>query len=184
MIEISEESIRRVERVLSGVPGGAERALSGAVNRGLSRVRTEAARQVREVYAVQSAVFSSAANIRTGRAGTGNLSGFVSFSGYKIPLYKFRATSDSTGKHVRAAVKKGGGTEFRHAFIARMNNGHTGIFERKTSDRFPIEEKMGLAAAQMVKNEKIVNAIEKGTQELVSKRIEHEIERILSRYGR
>lgn len=43
---------------------------------------------------------------------------------------------------------------------------------------------MGLAAAQMVKNEKIVSAVEKDAQELVSKRLEHEIERILNGYGR
>lgn len=184
MIGISEESLKRVERILASVPGGAEKALAGAMNRGLSRIRTESKRQVREVYAVQSSVFSSAANIRLGKANTGNLSGYVSFSGYKIPLYKFRVTSDSAGKHVRAVVKKGGDTEFRHAFVAHMRNGHTGIFERKTSERFPIEEKMGLAAAQMVKNEKIVSAVEKDAQELVSKRLEHEIERILNGYGR
>ena len=54
MIEVSAEAIERVERILAGVPKGAERALSNAINRGLSRVKTGAKKRVKEVYTVQS----------------------------------------------------------------------------------------------------------------------------------
>ncbi len=50
MIEVSAEAIERVERILAGVPKGAERALSNALNRGLSRVKTGATKRVKEVY--------------------------------------------------------------------------------------------------------------------------------------
>ena len=119
MIEITSETIERVQAVLAGVPKGAERALSNAMNRGLSRVKTTAMQNVKRVYAVQSSALSAATNTKMQKASTGNLAGFVSFSGCKIPLYKFKVTpkQPGTGKTVRAAVMKGGGTAFELSLI-------------------------------------------------------------------
>ena len=64
-----------------------------------------------------------------------------------------------------------------------MRSGHTGVFEREGPKRFPIEEKMGLSAAQMVGNEKVIEAVEEEAQETVNARLEHEIERLLNGYG-
>lgn len=63
-----------------------------------------------------------------------------------------------------------------------MRNG-TGVFERETSKRFPVDELMGLSAAQMVGNEKIVQELQEEAQEVINERLEHEIERILNGYG-
>lgn len=185
MIEITAEAVERVEAILAGVPKGAERALSNAINRGISRVKTGAVKRVKEIYTVQTGAFNEAKRIRVNKASTGNLVGFVSFAGYKIPLYKFKVTPTAPGvkKQVRAAVMKGGGTPFEDAFIAQMRSGNIGVFERETKKRFPIEEKMGLSAAQMVGNEKIIETLEEEAQQLVNQRLEHEIDRLLSGYG-
>lgn len=187
MIEITSEAIERAGTLLAGIPKGAERVFANAMNRGLSRVKTQATKRVKEVYAVQSKALQDATTIKVNKASTGNLAGYVSFSGVKISLYKFKVTptKPGTGKQVRAAVKKGGsGTPFEDAFIAEMKrNGHTGVFERVTIKHFPIEEKMGLSAAQMVGNENIIDGLEKETQELVNERIIHEMNRILNGYG-
>ena len=185
MIEITAEAVERVGAILAGVPNGAERALSNAINRGISRVKTGAIRRVKEIYTVQSGAFNEATRIRVNKASTGNLVGFVSFAGYKIPLYKFKVTPTAPGvkKQVRAAVMKGGGTPFEDAFIAQMRSGHIGVFERETRKRCPIEEKMGLSAAQMVGNEKVIETLEEEAQQLVNQRLEHEINRLLSGYG-
>ena len=156
MIEISTEAIERVERILAGVPKGAERALSNAINRGLSRVKTGATKRVKEVYTVQSSAFTASANTQVSKASTSNLAGVVSFAG--------------------------GGTQFEEAFIANMRNG-TGVFERETSKRFPVDELMGLSAAQMVGNERIVQELQEEAQEVINERLEHEIDRILNGYG-
>ena len=167
MIEITSETIERVQAVLAGVPKGAERALSNAMNRGLSRVKTTAMSNVKRVYAVQSSALSAATNTKIQKASTGNLAGFVSFSGCKIPLYKFKVTpkQPGTGKTVRAAVMKGGGTAFEDAFIVGMGSGHLG------------------SAAQMVGNEGVITEVEQQAQQLVEERLDHEIERLLSQYG-
>ena len=186
MIEITSDAIERVGTLLADVPKGAERVFASAMNRGISRVKTQAIKQVKTVYAVNGAALTKATRINITKASTGNLAGFVSFSGVKIPLYKFKVTptKPGTGKQVRAAVKKGGsGTPFEDAFVAEMkSNGHTGVFERTGRKRFPIEEKMGLSA-QMVGNEDIIDGLEKEAQELVNERIIHEMNRILNGYG-
>ena len=184
MIEVSAEAIERVERILAGVPNGAERALSNAINRGLSRIKTGAKKRVKEVYTVQSSAFTASANTQVNKASTSNLAGVVTFAGCKIPLYKFQVTpkAPGVGRKVRAAVRKGGGTQFEEAFIANLKYG-TGVFERETSKRFPVQELMGLSAAQMVENEHILQELAEEAQEVVNERIEHEIERILNGYG-
>lgn len=185
MIEISTENMERAQTLLASIPKGAERAFSNAINRGLSHTKTQSFKQVRQVYAVKQGDLNAATNTRIQKASTGNLAGYISFSGVKIPLYKFSVSpkAPGTGKKVKAGVMKGGGAVFEDAFIARMSNGHTGIFERVTSKRLPIEEKMGLSASQMIANAAVIEEIEKEAQEKVDERLEHEISRILNGYG-
>ena len=185
MIEITSEAIERTQTLLAGIPKGAERAFSSAINRGLSHTKTQAFKQVKKVYAVKQSALNEATTTKVQKASTGNLAGYVSFSGVKIPLYKFQVTPKEPrkGQKVRAAVMKGGGATFDSAFIAKMRSGHIGIFERITSRRLPIEEKMGLSAAQMVKNEVIMDQLTKEAQEKVDERLKHEIDRILNGYG-
>ncbi len=184
MIEVTEEVVSRVEKILAGVPKGAERALSNAINRGLSKVKTEAVKRVTEVYTVQSSTFTSATNTKVSKSSTSNLSGFLSFSGYKIPLYKFQVTPKLPREKnvVRVAVKKGGGTQLQHAFIAQMSHSHLGVFERKTRKRFPVKEFMGLSAAQMIWNEGAMAGLETEAEKVVNERIEYEINRLLNGY--
>ena len=201
MIEVSAETIERVEALLAGVPKGAERALSNAMNRGLSKMKTGAAKKVREVYTVQSSAINEATNTRIRKASTGNLAGYIHFSGYKIPLYKFKVTPKAPGirKRVQATVKKGEGGTFEDAFIAQMESGHIGVFERTgtfNADNVrlkkygkqnkyteSIEQKMGLAMAQMVGNLNVMTELEKEAQKTVDERIVHEIDRLLNGYG-
>lgn len=201
MIEISAETIERVETLLAGIPRGVERTFSNAMNRGLSKVKTGASKKVREVYTVQASAINEATNTKIQRTSMGSLAGYVSFSGYKIPLYKFKVTPKAPGikKKVVAAVKKGGGTPFEHAFIAQMANGHIGVFERtgtygennarvqkygkKNKHTEDIEEKMGLAMGQMLGNPKVIEELEKEAQKTVNERAIHEIDRLLNGYG-
>ena len=92
MIEITSDAIERVGTLLADVPKGAERVFASAMNRGISRVKTQAIKQVKTVYAVNGAALTKATRINITKASTGNLAGFVSFSGAKIPLYKFKVT--------------------------------------------------------------------------------------------
>lgn len=201
-IEISSETMERVQALLANIPKGAERAYSNAINRGLSRVKSAAWRNVKQVYTVLSSALNAATNTSVQKASTGNLAGFVRFAGYKIPLYKFKVSPKQPGskKLVHAAVKKGGGAVFESAFIAAMKNGHTGVFERTgeqgiqkrlaktkteggTQHTEKVSELMGLSAAQMVGEETVSTQVQEEAQKLVNERLEHEIDRLLNGYG-
>ena len=97
MIEITSETIERTQALLAGIPKGAERAFSAAINRGLSHTKTQAFKQVKKVYAVKQSALNEATKTRAQKASTGNLAGYISFSGVKIPLYKFQVTQKEHG---------------------------------------------------------------------------------------
>ena len=161
MIEITSETIERAQTLLAGIPKGAERAFSSAINRGLSHTKTTAFKEVKKVYTVKQAALKEATRVSVRNASTGNLAGEVSFSGVKIPLYKFQVTPKEPGtkKKVRAAVMKGGGGTFDSAFIAKIS------------------------AKQMIENTVIMDKLTQEAQEKVNERLAHEIERILNGYG-
>ena len=48
-VQIDAETMERVEAMLAQVPKGAERAFSNAINRGLSKVKTGAFKEVKRV---------------------------------------------------------------------------------------------------------------------------------------
>lgn len=184
-VRIDAETLERVEALLAGVPKGAERAFSNAINRGLSKVKTGASREVKRVYTVQSSAFNSATSTAVKKASTGDLAGHVHFAGYEIPLYKFNVTpkKPGTGKQVSATMKRGGGAVYDDAFIAEMKSGHIGVFHRETSKRLPISEYMGLSAAHMVGETAVAEKLQDEAQKTVEERVMHEVERILGRYG-
>lgn len=185
-VHIDAETMERVEALLAEVPKGAERAFSNAINRGLSKVKTRAFREVKQVYTVQSSALSSATNTTVKSASTGDLAGHVHFAGYEIPLYKFSVTPKrpGTGKRVSATMKRGGGAVYDDAFIAEMKNGHTGVFRRETRKHLPISEYMGLSAAHMVGETTVAEKLQEEAQKTVDERVMHEVERILNGYGR
>ena len=80
-IEIEAERMEQVRALLAGVPKGAERAFSNAINRGLSRIKSQAWKQVKQVYTVQSSALNATSATQLQKASTGNLAGYIRFSG-------------------------------------------------------------------------------------------------------
>ena len=184
-VRIDAETLERVGALLAEVPRGAERAFSNAINRGLSKLKTGALREVKRVYTVQSSALNAATNTTVKKASTGDLAGYVQFAGYETPLYKFDVTpkKPGTGKQVSATMKRGGGAVYDDAFIAEMKNGHIGVFRRETSKHLPISEYMGLSAAHMVGETAVAEKVQEEAQKTVEERVMHEVERILGGYG-
>ncbi len=202
MMEITAETIERAQKVLAGIPKGAERAFSNAINRALAHTKSQAFKEARKVYAVNLKDLNSATATRVQKASTGNTVGYVLFSGVKIPLFKFNLSlgSEKKSKHIKAGLMKGSWTAFDHAFIAQMDSGHIGIFERtggqgiksrlaKTKDgkgtkhTEKISQIMGLSGAQMIQNAEVTDRLSEDAQKKFEQRVEHEIDRILNGYG-
>lgn len=202
--EFGSDSIERANRILAGSPGAVEKAVKAAMTRAVEHLRTKSSDRIRERYAISEKNLRPEKNIKVNyKAGEGVLTAEVVFSGRKIPLYRYDGTKpkDPTWNRNRlingytsqgwktlyagvpayAHVLKGTSPEmFEHAFVARMSNDHTGIFERNGTG---LNELMGLSITQMIGNEEVAEKLAKDVSEKFDERMDHEINRILNGWG-
>lgn len=181
MIEITSEQLDRIYKLVSGIEKGPQRVLYNAINRGLSKIRSQGTKEASSVFVLSQANIRANTKTSQRNASPGNnIIGQVKFSGNMIPIFKFKVTGNNQSG-LRVQVKRGGGGRLNHAFIANMGNG-TNVVERVTSSRTPTETIFGPSAAHMVGHPDVVPNIEDEAQKVVNNRIEHEIERLLNGY--
>lgn len=184
-IEVTENCLDHVMKLLAGIPGGAYKAVGSALKRAASTGKTVAKRSVTgEYFITQSQFLSCTRNINHfERETSGELSVAFGFAGYVIPLLKFNTRVEKNGL-ITTQVKRSSSPEsLRNAFTATMG-GHFGVYERIGKERFPIKQLFGPSTPQMMySNEKVLDEMDKKMSETVEKRIEHEITRILNGWG-
>ncbi len=181
MIEITLKQIERVQKLVGGIKNGPHRVFYNAVNRGLSKIRSEGAKEASSVFVLSQSTIKESVKINQKNASpSNNVIGEVKFSGNMIQLFKFKvAGSHNSG--LRVQVKRGGGGTLNHAFIANLGHG-TNVLERVTSRRTPTETIYGPSVAHMVGHPDVSEKIESEAQKVVDYRIDHEIERLLNGY--
>ena len=202
-IEDSGVALTRAEKILSGIPGGAQKAAQAAMTRTVSNLKTQVGVRIRERYAISNANLRLGQNMKVRFAIRQGVSAYVVFNGTKIPLYRYEGASPKSpqylnervpalvnggwkmvrpGVHARGHQLAGtGAADFSHAFVARMASGHTGIFERSGDG---IEEIMGSSVPQMVGNEEVVEKLAQDAEKKFVERMDHEVSRILNGWGK
>ncbi len=100
----------------------------------------------------------------------------------RIPLIKFNPRdTKKTGVYVK--IKKGGARQkLRHAFIATMPNGHTGVYQRVQGTR-KIKEVVTIDIATMFNARKTKRTVIDRVGQVMQPYMMHEIQRALSRAG-
>ena len=190
MIEVSEQQIDRVYRLLHGFykGRGATVALRNAINRGMITAKSESAKEISKVYHIKQKDFKEHTNIKTFKANQSVIEAGFIYAGNVIPLIKFQVSpSKPVGgrrrHYTKVSVMRGNGKrELIHAYIANLGKYGTGIFERLTSKRETSQQLYGPSAAHMMGNINVYDHISEKAQETFDERLEHEIERILSGY--
>ncbi len=185
-VDIAEDSIDRVTRLLAGISGGVYKAVGSALARAAAAGKTEAKRPVTKEYAIsQSEFLARTKNINSVvRESDGGISVTFGFAGNVIPLLRFNTTVDSGGRVTTQVKRSGTAATLDRAFSAQMG-GHRGIYERVGVNRFPVRELYGPATPQMMySNEDVMDAVEQKMADTYEKRIDHEILRILNGWGK
>lgn len=202
-ITIDQRQVDHVNKLLSSVPEKAVTVYRRAFDRGLQAARTQAAREIRQRYAIQNKDLRTYQTIRSKvDVSSDGVVGYINFSGAKIPLYRFtprpkerkytnryvngvagwRITTD-----VSASDVKGQMIRRRTAFIATFQSGHRGIFARtgrKTeTGKDELREFYSFSVADMLDYEPAREAIEQRAAEIVQNRIDHELIRALNETG-
>lgn len=203
-VEISEQTLTRIHTILTGLENAEKKVLNPALARGKSAAKVEIIKNIRETYHILPGTLSEYSKVKDKlTTGAGGIIGSIEYSGTVIPLYKFHVTpkSPTYGKSPISVnvMRDHSEAGLEHAFVAQMKNGHRGVFERveaepdgglekrgaktrratlnKHTQR--IEEKYSPSAPQMAGNEKVMESVEKKVNEVINRRIEHEIERLL-----
>lgn len=207
--EVGRETLEHAEKLLAGFPGGLEKASKSAMSRALSHLRTNSSKEIRKVYAISTAALRTEENIKsryTYSPGAG-VSGYVLFSGHKIPLYRYDGTSpvqptQDTSKTINALIngqwrkthpgataaghqlRSTSPTQFHGDFIATMSNGHTGMFHRTggvtSTGKEELQERMGSSVPQMLGNEDVQQALVEEAMKKFDERLAHEVDVILA----
>nr|DAI82266.1 MAG TPA: minor tail protein Z [Caudoviricetes sp.] len=185
-VDIAEDSLDRVTKLLAGISGGVYKAVGSALTRAAAAGKTAAKQPVTREYSIsQSEFLSQTRNINHFVRDTGGgLSVVFGFRGNVIPLMKFNTRVNNSGQVVTQVKRSGAAETLDRAFTAQMG-GHRGIYERVGMKRFPVEELYGPATPQMMySNEEVMDEIEDKMAETYEKRIDHEILRVLNGWGR
>lgn len=203
-------SLEDAQRLLAGIPGGVEKAVRSAMSRATSHLRTNASREIRKRYAISDSALRTAQTVKISYSYGNGVVASVLFSGSKIPLYRFNGTTPSqpavdkqrlvnviingNWRKVHPGIAASGHqlkdtapTRFENSFVARMNAGHIGIFERtggvSSGGADEVREIMGSSVPQMLGNEAVSKSVAENALAKFDERLEHEVSRIINGYG-
>lgn len=208
---VGQETLDRATKLLAGIDGGVSRAVKGAMSRAVSHLRSHSAKAIRERYAISVAHIRANENVNVRYTYQNGVQASVWFAGQRIPLYRYDGAAPvqptpDTSRWIEAMVngayrwvhpsvaaqghqlKSTSPTQFRHAFTARMQSGHIGIFERngkadgKGGDA--IKELMGTSVPQMLGSTEVSEKLAHDSMKKFEERLDHEILRILNGWGK
>ena len=202
------EAVERAKALLAGIHGGVDKAAKAAMSRTVDRLRRESNQAIREKYDITDAGIRAEKNVRVRYSYQNGVQATVTFSGRKIPLYRFGGaypkvptqdiaagkkpvmvkgawTMQYQGVAARGHQFKGTGpTQFMDAFVAQMKSGHIGIFERtggSTSEGSDaIREIMGSSVAQMVGNQQVAQRLTESAYRTFETELDKAVYRILT----
>lgn len=156
-----------VKRAMIAAPAQAEKALVRTLNRVAAKVSVQASRKVRETYNIKAKDLKESTKIIQARRN--NLQAEIIITGKPIGLIKFDARpSTPTYPPPKQGVaykimRSSGRSKLPHAFIARMQSGHIGVFERHGTkikgQAQKIREKKFIRMPSVFRNDNIMSVI-------------------------
>lgn len=182
-IGIDEGLYKLAQDSLQHLPKAAGKALARAVNRALEGARTDAIKKICAEYSVRPVDVRKTLHIV--RATPEKPEAHILSSGSAIPLIKFRVSPSKPPqqkhkkigerKNVVAGVKFGTATPFPYSFVAKVGNGHVGVFSRVAGESLPIKQKWGPSVPQMLGSEAVLKYIEEQAKGRLEKELRHQI---------
>lgn len=180
--EIGSAKLQEVEKILVEVPKGASTAVARSLNRAIVAARTLAVKEARSEYQITSSALKQRTQIR--RANIQRLNASFESEGPALSLLNFKISHTSPTNRptvIKVAVKKGGMKPLPGRFVAIPNRGGLGTFKRTTTRGLPIARDYGPSIPQMIGAEAGMDKIERRAGEVLSVRLDHEMNRLLSR---
>ena len=181
-LKITGEQLKRAQQLLRAYPVRMPMLMADVLNRAIAKARTETVSAVTARYQIK------AGDVRTTlhlvHATRNRLIARLSSKGARIPLYQFtviprgikRPTRPKAG--LKVGVLRGSRKPMMHAFVEEMKSGHIGVFTRRGTGRFPIEEKFSPDVPSMVGYKTVIDRIEAQAVAMYEKRLDHAISQL------
>ena len=179
-----------VERKLGDLSHKANLVMSRASNRTITNVTKNMKSEVKKKYRIKSSDIGK--TITTKRASVNQPFASVISTDRHPNLAKFKVSPNRpvkvlkskkrSPKAYRAAVERTNSgiylTGENKPFIATMQNGFTGLFQRKSVKSRRLKGVYGPAVPQMLKNDAVMRVINQEASEMMMKRVEAEIKHL------
>lgn len=176
--------VKGITTSLTRYIGEEQKAVVRALNKTAMQARTAASQEVRAAgYNIKASAIKSSFAIQ--KASRGKLVVTLKATGRPIALINYGARQGKNGVSVQV---KAGRSVLRHAFIATMQNGHKGVFERtgKTHKKvmrngkmirtgLPIKELFGPSIPQSLANDAVEKAIMTKIRQKFPQILKHEL---------
>ncbi len=196
-LNISIPNIKEVQAQMVTAKDKAPLAIQRAINNTIKQVSRDIGKEAKQKYIVKQSEVKKTLKIR--QAKKRDLTGIVSSTDdKKTKLYGFKVTPkevifepDKKPEYYAARLKKRikekkltGNEERSKAFVAKMLNGHIGVFERmkgrKTSGgKEKIAELYGMSIPNMVKSRDVAFEIRQKGQNFLETQVKNEIQKVM-----
>lgn len=181
MIKIEPIGLEKVDKILKDLPAKANQIKYRAVQRAALAGKTEAIKQAKNKYNLKTKEITK--TFKLIKPTKDDPTSKLISTGKRVRLIKFKVnpkTVPKKRKNIKVSVLKAQGLKtLKTAFIAKMQNGITGIFEREGKERLPVRQLYGPSVPQLFKDETIKTAIKERAKEALEERIVHELNRFV-----
>lgn len=162
----------------------ARKAAYRAINRSLVSGRKAAGEEVAKDYKISGGRVNKLGKFA--RANPSNIEATITWKGPGLELKEWGTNPSNPPKRRRkkpilGTVFRGTKTTYRGAFINRNKGGKVRAYVRTSKKRFPIRPVYGPSPAQLVGAKLVRERFTKRASEMLEKRLEHEINYILSK---
>lgn len=193
------KNLDKAEKMLRDIPQGFERAVTRAINTSLSKVKTEIKKKVSKEYNIKSKDLNKDLTVK--KATFSKLTGTISARYPREPIIRFLASAVEAKpkvrirKNAKMKILSGKPNYVGAPFMAFLENGHIGIFQKKSRERkkvtkgknegkrhLPIAQLYTISIAEMIGSETVSEYVMQEGQKYVENVLEKEVNKILLGY--
>lgn len=174
MIELDTKNLTYAQQMLANAPKQVRLAAVSAINRTVTKMRTQTSKTIRENYVVKAADIKSTLKIR--RASSARMHGVIASHGRPLLLTAFRVRANKRGP-VKVQVKKQTGAKsVPGMFLGTSRRGYTGAMYRRQPARYPLRVPYGPSVPQMFGSRDVIGELTPKAEATLNERFLHEIE--------
>lgn len=175
MISIDAKNVEYAQHLLGAAPKQIELAAVNAINRTITKIKTQTSKSIRKNYLVSAKNIKGTLNIK--RASRSKLRGVLASQGSPLLLTAFRVRTNKRGPVKVQVRKQSGAKAVPGLFLGVSRKGYAGAMQRaKRKARYPLRIPYGPSVPQMFGSENVIGELTPLAEATLNERFLHEVE--------